>query len=398
MYLLTNPTMNYPWGSVDLLPELMQSAPDGRPVAEIWMGAHASAPSSIAVDGRDVGLDVFIAAQPDLALGAQTVRDQGPSLPFMMKFLAAANPLSLQVHPTRAQAQEGYLRENAAGIMATDPTRNYRDKGHKPEMLYALTEFEMLCGFRSAEATRELLDGLEVDELAPIIGALGHREPAKAIEAALRMLLTAQNPYREDLVAAVVASAQARREHRQEYRLVGELAGRYPCDIGVVASLFLNQLRMEPGESVFVGAGMVHSYLRGLGVELMATSDNVLRAGLTSKHVDVVELLRLVDFEPAEPPRLAPTAQGGGRVFGPPIPDFALWTTTNNPIADLVHRRDVQAPSAGARIAACCSGEATLICGNQQLHLQPGQAAFIPHSDGAVQVVTTGTVAVAYRS
>lgn len=395
VYRLTNPTMNYTWGSVDLIPQLMGRAPDGRPVAEMWMGAHAAAPSSIVVDGGDVGLDDFIAACPARALGAQTVTDLGVHLPFMMKLLAAAEPLSLQVHPTRAQAHEGFQRENAAGIALTDPTRNYRDDGHKPEMLYALTEFEMLCGFRPADAIRELLVGLKVEELNPLIGALKSRDPAEAIETALSTLLTAEPQYRADLADMVVQSARVRREHRPEYRLVGELAALYPGDIGVVASLFLNHLRIGPGESVFVRAGTIHSYLRGLGVELMATSDNVLRAGLTSKHIDTQELLHLVDFVPREPPRLHPAERGDAIVFVPPVPDFALWIYTRDKAAGPEHGSRVEAPVAGARIAVCCNGQATLMRHNEQVNLQAGQAAFIPHSDGPVGIVTTGTVAVA---
>ena len=397
MYRLTNPSMNYAWGSVDLLPQLLGSAPDGRPVAEIWMGAHAAAPSSIVVDGADVGLDDFIAGCPEQALGAHTVTELGARLPFMMKFLAAAKPLSLQVHPTRAQARAGYRRENAAGIAPTDPIRNYRDDEHKPEMLYALTEFEMLCGFGPVDVLRERLSGLEVEGLDPLIGALESPDPAKGIEAALSMLLTASPQHRTDLAAAVGASAHVRREHRPEFRLVSELAELYPGDIGVVAALFLNRLRIQPGESVFVGAGMVHSYLRGLGVELMATSDNVLRAGLTAKHVDARELLRLVDFAPGEPRRLQPTGRGDAVVFVPPVPDFALWIYTLDPAAD-PEQGSVEGPAAGPRIAVCCHGQATLTRADERVNLRAGQAAFIPHADGPLDIVTTGTVAVAYKA
>ncbi len=397
MYHLTNPSMNYPWGSTDLLPNLMGSARDGRPVAEIWMGAHAKAPSSIVVNGRDVDLNDFIADHPGQSLGEKTATDTGARLPFMMKLLAAAKPLSLQVHPTRAQAQAGYRRESAAGIAPTDPTRNYRDDEHKPEMLYALSAFEMLAGFRPIDAILDLLVGLQVGALAPLIAALRSRNDATAIEAALGMLLTAKTEHQRDLVDAVAENACIRSERRPEYGIVSELVAAYPGDIGVVASLFLNHLRIGPGETVFVGAGVVHSYLRGLGIELMATSDNVLRAGLTSKHVDVHELLRLVDFAPSEPLRLYPAAHGDAVVFVPPVADFALWTCTRDLATD--HGLSgVVAPAAGARIAVCCSGQATLRSDKAHLHLRAGQAAFIPHSDGPLTVDTTGIVAVAYRT
>ena len=398
MYRLTNPTMNYAWGSVDLIPALMGVIPDGRPVAEVWMGAHPASPSSIEVDGSAVELDAFIAADPERALGASAATAPAAHLPFMLKLLAATKALSLQVHPTRVQAAEGYERENAAGIALDDPARNYRDREHKPEMLWALTEFDMMCGFRPVDAIRALLTDLQVPELAPCVAALGAGEPAEAIEAALTLLLTAPPEHQRVLTTAVVGAALAHPEPRAEYALVRDLAHLYPDDVGIVASLFLNQLRIYPGESVFVGAGLVHSYVRGLGVELMAASDNVLRAGLTPKHVDVPELLHLVDFTPGEPQRLTPHPVGGALTYLPPIEDFALWTYRNESAdADAeVAGPVLSAPSAGPRIALCCSGRTTVTRGAEQLELAPGESAFVPASDGPVTITSTGAVAVAY--
>lgn len=396
MYMLTNPWLHYAWGSVDLLPALLRQRPDGRPVAEIWMGAHAALPSSIEVDGQDVGLDEFIERVPEQALGADLVKASGAQLPFMMKLLAAGQPLSLQVHPTREQAEEGYRREDAAGIPLNDPTRNYRDRQHKPEMLYALTPFEMMCGFRPVESIRELLKGLGVVELDPLLGSLDCEDPEEALRSALTALLTAETRHQQIVTRAVVAGAQARSEQQPEYRLVGDLAEHFPHDIGIVASLFLNHLVLQPGESVFVGAGMIHSYIRGLGVELMATSDNVLRAGLTSKHVDVPELLRLVDFAPGEPEHLRPARLDGASVFTPPVRDFALWTYTPAAPADFGTPVTLDGPPSGARIVVCCAGHCVLVRPDERLVLQPGQAAFVPAVDGPFTISATGTVAVAY--
>lgn len=395
MYTLTNPWLRYAWGSVDLLPALLHQRPDGRPVAEIWMGAHAALPSSIMVQDRQIALDEFVEGSPDEALGSDVARRVGAQLPFMVKFLAAGQPLSLQVHPTRAQAEEGYLREDAAGIPVNDPTRNYRDREHKPEMLYALSAFDMMCGFRPVEVIRELLTGLRVPELDPIVAQLEAGDPQEALRSALTSLLTAEPAVQQRVTAAVVGSSLARRDERPEYRLVVELAESFPNDVGIVASLFLNVLRVAPGESVFIGAGMIHSYIRGLGLELMATSDNVLRAGLTAKHVDAPELLRLVSFASGEPENLRPTPSGGAAVFTPPVTDFALWTYLPTP-DEVGTRVTLVPPASGARIAVCCAGHCTLTCGDQRLVLQPGESAFIPDSDGVIEMTATGTVAVAY--
>ena len=397
MYRLTNPWMNYAWGSVDLLPALMGIRPDGRPVAEIWMGAHTAAPSSIEIGGHDVSLNDFIRRGPEQTLGDETMKRFGPHLPFMMKFLAADTPLSLQVHPTLEQAEEGYRREAAAGIKPTDPTRNYRDSAHKPEMLYALTPFEMMCGFRPVNVIRELLEGLHVDGLDPILERLDRPGPADALRSALTELLTADAGHQRSVTQAVVSSAQARSEQRPEYLLLCELAEHYPNDTGTVASLLLDYLRIQPGEAVFIGAGMLHSYVRGLGVELMATSDNVLRAGLTSKHVDVNEVLRLVSFVPGAPQLLHPTHVGDTSSYIPPVPDFALWTYTPRSGPDDGAGTTVEGPPTGARIAVCCAGRTTLTRQAERVDLERGQAAFIPHTDGPFDIASTGTVAVAYN-
>jgi mannose-6-phosphate isomerase len=397
VYRLSNPWMRYAWGSVDLLPVLTGTPADGRPVAEIWMGAHPAAPSSVDPGGGPVRLNEFIARSPERALGASTAAQTGGQLPFLLKLLAAGTPLSLQVHPSPGQAADGYRREGAAGLAPTDPNRNYRDRSHKPEMLYALTEFEMICGFRDAALIADLLAGLHVAGLEPLVGALRSGQPARATATALTMLLTAAPDRREALTRAVVAGAEDRAGQRAEYALVRELAATFPGDVGVVAALFLHHLRVAPGESVFIGAGMVHSYLRGLGVELMAASDNVLRAGLTSKHVDVRELLRVVDFTAGAPTRLQPERHGDVAVYLPPVPDFAMWTCAGTSAAA---RQDggAQAPATGPRIAVCCEGQATLVTRSERLDLTAGQSAFIPDADGPLRVLSSGVVVVAYRA
>jgi mannose-6-phosphate isomerase len=337
---------------------MMGIRPDGLPLAEIWMGAHVATPSSVELDGHDVGLDDLIARSPQQTLGADMMKESGAHLPFMIKLLAVDKALSLQVHPTRQQAEEGYRREHETGLPPTDPSRNYRDSAHKPELLYALTPFEILCGFRPVEAIRELLDGLRVEELSPLLEGLNCADPEEAVRSALTAILTAEPRRRQSVTRAVVSSAQARSEQRPEYRLTCDLARHYPDDGGIIAALFLNPLRIHPGQSVFVGAGMLHSYVRGLGVELMATSDNVVRAGLTAKHVDVKEVLRLVDFAAGAPEALYPARSGEIARFAPPVRDFALWTCSSGPTADSAAGVTVDGPPSGPGSRSAALGSA----------------------------------------
>lgn len=396
MHMLTNPWLHYAWGSVDLLPALLHMRSDSRPVAEIWMGAHPALPSSIEVDGHEVDLDEFVEHHAQQALGAGIVSRSGAHLPYMMKLLAAGQPLSLKVHPTREQAERGYDREDAAGIPLSDPTRNFRDRSHKPEMLYALTPFEMMCGFRPVDVIWDLLAGLGVAELAPFIESLDRADPSEALRLALTALLTGETREQQVVTRAVVASACARSTQRPEYRLVQDLSEHFPNDIGIVASLFLNYVRIAPGDSVFIGAGLLHSHIRGLALELTVTSDNALRAGLTSKHVDVPELLDLVSFTsqaPAQPPAVH---LGDASIFLPPVADFALWTYRPASDADFGTLVTLHGPSVGARIAVCCAGHCTLTCHGERLVLTPGQSAFVSDADGPIEISTTGTVAIAY--
>lgn len=396
MFLLTNPWVRYAWGSVDLLPALLHRRPDGRPVAEIWMGAHPALPSTIEVGGEEVGLDEYIEQAPERALGADVVAQSGPQLPFMMKLLAAGQPLSLQVHPDRAQAAEGFRRENEQGIALSDPRRNYRDDQHKPEVLYALTPFEMICGLRETAQVREALVGLEVAELIPVVAALDADDSTQALRSALTLLLTADVPRQRAITRAVVASAAARSETRAEYGLVRDLAERFPHDIAIVAALFLNHLVVQPGESIYIAAGVLHSYIRGLGIEVEASSDNVLRAGLTTKHIDVPELLRLVNYSPGEPERLRPTVRDGATVFSPPVQDFALWTYSPATPAEEETLVTLEGPTSGARLIACCAGHCTLVRPGERLVLARGEAAFVPDSDGPISISASGTVTMAF--
>ena len=286
---ITNSPRDYAWGSTTLIPQLLGVAPDGRPQAEIWLGTHPSSPSRLV--GRDGDL-----------------RDVAGELPFLLKILAAGSPLSLQAHPTTAQAREGFARENAAGIPLDAPWRNYKDPYAKPEMLYALSDgFRALCGFRPVAETRAVLDAVDPDLLPEL------RTDAD-IRPVFGWLLSGDRA-----VAATVAavSAAARDADGESWRTVRGLVEHYPGDPGIAISLLLHSVVLRRGEALYLPAGNIHAYQEGLGVELMGPSDNVLRGGLTSKHVDVPELLTVLDFRALPAPRLEPVDENGVAVFAP---------------------------------------------------------------------------------
>lgn len=293
---ITNEPRDYAWGSTTLIPELLGVAPDGRPQAELWLGTHPGSPARLV--GRDGDL-----------------RDVAGELPFLLKILAAGSPLSLQAHPTTAQAQEGFARENAAGIPLDAPHRNYKDPYAKPEMLYALSEFRALCGFRPAAETRAVLDA----------GRPGLFEELTS-DADIRPLFEWLLSGHSDVVTVVEeVTAVAQHADGDSWATVRVLAEHYPGDPGIAISLLVHTVVLRGGEALYLPAGNLHAYLSGLGIELMGPSDNVLRCGLTPKHVDVPELLRVVDFTPVADTRLVPTSVSGGvTTFAPEHSGFAL--------------------------------------------------------------------------
>jgi mannose-6-phosphate isomerase len=374
---------HYAWGSRTAIPELMGIEPDGEPAAELWFGAHPDDPSP--VPDLDTRLDALLVAFPNELLGAATVSRYGPRLPFLLKVLAVDTALSIQVHPTIEQAQAGFAAEDAAGIPRDARNRNYRDTNHKPELLCALTPVEALCGFRPIADTLRLFDSWDVTELRPLRELLAGPD---GLREALTALLTLDEP--APLVADVVARAAtvaAEDEWAAVARAVGRVAADFPDDVGVVLALLLNHVRLAPGEAIYLGAGTVHCYLRGTGVEVMANSDNVLRCGLTPKHVDVAELLKIADFSPLVQPRYPAEDSGLGLSFHPPIPDFALSMTD----IDADHGSCVVA---GQRpyIVLCTEGHVRVEAIGASVELSPGQAAFVVARDAAYTVAGTGRV------
>ncbi|MEU0664589.1 mannose-6-phosphate isomerase, class I [Streptomyces lavendulocolor] len=378
---LSNTVRPYAWGSTTAIPDLLGVAPTGEPQAEMWMGAHPGAPSRVTRPGHpEQPLSALIEADPERELGPAVVARFGPRLPFLLKVLAAGAPLSLQVHPDLAQAREGYAAEERAGIPLDAPHRNYKDANHKPELICALTAFEGFCGFRAPDRTADLLDALGVDSLKPYVDLL-HAHPE---DAALREVLTAvlsADP--TEMAATVTETAAACDRLGGAHAPYAVLAHHFPGDPGVLAAMLLNHVRLQPGEALYLGAGVPHAYLGGLGIELMANSDNVLRCGLTPKHVDVPELLRVVRFEPLDAAVLRPEASPSGEeVYETPIDEFRLSRYVRSEGAAPV---DLTAPTPQILLATAGTPR------TNDITLTPGRSVFVPAGEKA-ELSGTGTL------
>ncbi|MGY4643103.1 mannose-6-phosphate isomerase, class I [Cellulomonas sp. URHB0016] len=383
MHRILPAAQSYAWGSTTAIPEILGLEHDGTPLAEAWFGAHETAPALVATADGSVPLHALIARGPTAALGDDVVARFGTGLPYLLKLIAADRPLSLQVHPPLERAREGHAEEEAAGVPVGSVRRNYKDRNHKPELVYALTRFEAVCGFRAPRRAAELFAGLGAPLAKELHGILIHDPTVGGIRAAFRQLLEPATRPSADEVGEVAEACATRlaadSPSPRADRTVVQLQAAYPGDPGVVTSLLLNPVTLQPGDAMFVPAGGVHAYLSGVAVEVMASSDNVLRAGLTPKHVDVPELLRNVDYVAAPPIRIAPEeSHAGTKVFYAPVDDFELSVTDIRD--DEVH----PLPGRGPRVLLCLAGEVTVSAASGSLALGRGQAAFVPADDGAL--------------
>lgn len=412
MLVLTNPVRDYAWGSRRHLAEFLGRPPSGGPEAELWIGAHEGDPS-ILPDGRR--LDDVIAADPVGMLGERVAAQSGRRLPFLMKILAVNEPLSLQVHPSSERARTGFEREEHAGVPVASARRSYRDPFHKPELIYALTRFEGMAGFRHVGRSAALLRLLGHPWAEDVARRLTTGGPAQALRAVVGELLALDAGEASTLLVELVAAARvaAEREHARErhthrprtraaaveteqrrepirvFELFPSLAERYPADPGVLVTLLLNHVVLARGEAMYVGAGVVHAYASGFGLEIMAASDNVLRAGLTPKHRDVAELLAVTDFRPSPSPRWPPTTSQDALVarFEPPVADFTL---TVGSACEITPATD--GPSLVVALDDRCTIEDSA---SPARRLGRGETLFCPpRRDSRPRLSGTGTVAV----
>jgi mannose-6-phosphate isomerase len=373
---LSNVPREYSWGSADLIPELEGRTPTGRPEAEVWFGAHPGSPARTP-DGR--GLDAVL-------------RDAGHApLPYLLKILAAGMSLSIQAHPSRDEAVEGFAREEAAGIPRDAGERNYRDDNHKPEIIVALSErFRALVGLRPLDATRRLVAQLGE---APGVVALADRlsgddEPAVLRDALAWVLSGGAQTEVDDIIAALAASGGGG-PFAEEREVLRRIAADFPGDPGVVVALLMNLVVLRRGEALYAPAGVLHAYQDGLGIELMAASDNVLRGGLTPKHVDVDELMRVVNTTPGAAPVVTPQRRDDADVYDVGVPDFSLARIELG--AGESRRLEIHGPT----LALVTRGEVQATAGGVTVSLTAGRAAFASEDEGHLALAGTGEVFVA---
>ncbi|AJT40416.1 mannose-6-phosphate isomerase, class I [Psychromicrobium lacuslunae] len=392
MYKLSNTIRPYPWGSLNAIAGLLGRKPSGGPEAELWIGAHLGAPSMVLSEGHSVPLNELIDQDPEQTLGTDSRAAFGDRLPFLLKVLAADKALSLQVHPTLAQAAEGFQAEDAAGIPRDAENRNYKDDNHKPEMIFALTPFDALCGFRPVTETlaifRHLAERSDSDSggfpalLSQVINCLLNTDSSAALRDAFELLINGA----ETTTAAVnwsvtlLRSGVSKQPFEREFDTLLELNEQFPGDPGVLISLLLNRVKLSPGECLSMPAGNVHAYLNGLGIEVMASSDNVLRGGLTTKFVDIPELLRIVDFHELPAPEVTASSTAlGQELYIPGFNEFQLQRITiqagTEPVPLAQH---------GPVLVLITEGAAFLDSPRGDLALAHGESAFIAAAESPV--------------
>lgn len=375
--ILNNTVQEYEWGSYTAIPELLgNDSPANTPQAELWMGAHPKAPSKVKLNGEWMSLMKLIEKNPKDILGKVVAEKYNNRLPYLFKVLAAAKPLSIQAHPSLAQAKEGFIMENSLGIPFDANNRNYKDDNHKPECICALTFFWALNGFRKISGILALLEKICPQGLKNDLNNLRGEQNSLGLKKFFQAIMTMGRAQQNQIIADAIINAQKFTEDDQAYKWMIDLHNEYPADIGVFSPILLNLICLKPGQAMFLPAGELHAYLDGVGIELMANSDNVLRGGLTPKHVDVPELLNVLNFEERELDILSPIESNEcERIYSSRAEEFVLSVITL--------KRDLTCYSPTNRsveILLCTDGEAIItdLGNNDKLAFGRGKSIIIP--------------------
>lgn len=375
--ILNNTVQEYAWGSYTAIPKLLgNDSPTNTPQAELWMGAHPKAPSKVKLNGEWMSLMKLIEKNPKDILGKVVAEKYNNRLPYLFKVLAAAKPLSIQAHPSQAQAKEGFIRENSLGIPFDANNRNYKDDNHKPECICALTFFWALNGFRKISGILALLEKICPQGLKSDLNNLRVEPNSLGLKKFFQAIMTMGRAQQNQIIADAIINAQKFTEDDQAYKWMIDLHNEYPADIGVFSPILLNLICLKPGQAMFLPAGELHAYLDGVGIELMANSDNVLRGGLTPKHVDVPELLNVLNFEERELDILSPIVSNEcERIYSSRAEEFVLSVITL--------KRDLTCYSPTNRsveILLCTDGEAIItdFGNNDKLAFDRGKSIIIP--------------------
>lgn len=383
--VLENPIQYYSWGSFTYIADLLgQKVPADKPQAELWMGAHPSAPSVLLHNNEKISLIELIHKYPDAILGKTVYRKFGPSLPFLFKILAAERPLSIQVHPNLKQAKKGFKKENKQKIPMDSKKRNYKDANHKPECICALTDFWALIGFRKISSIINYMEQLSDGYFEKEISQLKRADNPKGLKRFFYGLMTMDSERKKQLVHTVVENAEKNINEGDMFKWILHLNKEYEKDIGILAPILLNLVCIRPGEAVFLQPGEFHSYLKGVCIELMANSDNVIRGGLTPKNVDIPELLNILNFKEKEVNVLTPEQHNSlERRFLCPVKEFVLSTI------HVQHQKNYSSSKQRAVEILICTGGNAEIKENdtgKKINIKKGVSVLIPASANAYQI------------
>ncbi len=357
IFPLKNTIQAYAWGSKTAIAELLgQTSPAAEPQAELWMGAHPKAPSLVVTREGDIPLNLFIEKDPEGVLGQATTHKFKGQLPYLFKVLAAAKPLSIQAHPNLEQARQGFAQENRQGIDIRSPERNYRDANHKPECICALTDYWALNGFQAPDTVARKLETLCPETLGAIIQQTIWSEKPTDLRLFYEAIMAMGPVVWRQVVSESLNNLDQLGQDDAAGIWMQRLQDDYPYDIGVLSPAILNLVCLKPGEALFLPSGQLHAYLEGVGIELMANSDNVLRGGLTPKHVDTAQLLEVLDFNTTDLNLLKPFPISSTESAYPTFADeFQLSVIEVEP-----QRSHISGPVDAAQILLCTSGRATV--------------------------------------
>jgi len=374
--VLKNTVQKYAWGSTTAIQALLGDKNNSHePMAELWMGAHPKAPSLVNYEGQWISLADLIAKDPQNILGQKVAKKFHNRLPYLFKVLAAAKPLSIQAHPGLELARTGFENENKQGIPINAAHRNYKDENHKPECLCALSSFWALYGFRKIDDILSLMGKICAVGLNSEMAQLKKQANSRGLKLFFTDLMSMDTEQKKRVIDEATLNAKQRSDENPAFHWMTELSYEYPLDIGILSPLFLNLIQLKPGQALFLPAGELHAYLKGVGIELMANSDNVLRGGLSPKHIDVPELLKVLNFKPRHVEFLKEKKKRKTeRIYDSFAEEFVLSAIS---IAEGEFYQNSNLQS--AQILLCTEGQAQLAdSGNKHiLHIEKGDSVFV---------------------
>lgn len=392
IFKLNNPIKNFQWGCTSAFSELFKIAnPHQLPQAEMWMGAHPNGSSTVTIDKEESTLVDAISSNPSLWLGDKSGRYED-KLPFLVKILAANQPLSIQVHPSKEAAQVGFDKENELGIALDAAERNFKDANHKPELVYAITPYLAMNGFRELSSIHRLFSAAILPSLKSILDPFLAMPTQETLEQLFAAILQMDEQQKANAVSELLrfeSTIEESAEVIETFKLITELAKLYPNDVGLFSPLFLNVVELKPGEAMFLFAETPHAYLKGVGVEVMANSDNVLRAGLTPKYIDVPALLANTRFESIKSNelRMPPSVDGQRLIYPIPVDDFKF---------DIIQDGTLDIAVSSPEIVLCIDGTVELCSSQSRVILTTGESAIIPAATSSYSLNSNGTIARTY--